>query len=134
MISSYTNSDKQYYQNNKNKILESQRDYRERQKLILLELLGNHCIDCNSIENLEFDHIDKDTKLFDISANLTKHIDELILEAKKCQLRCYDCHSSKHNKKEVGHGEGLTGKKNCKCKLCKDKRAQYARDRYYKEQ
>lgn len=32
-----------------------------------IEKLGGKCVDCSSVEELEFDHVDRSTKVFNIS-------------------------------------------------------------------
>lgn len=59
----------------------------------LRELLGNRCVACSSTMNLQFDHIDPDTKLFSINGRaLDLRWEILLAEAVKCQLLCFDCH------------------------------------------
>ena len=98
-------------------------------------ILGGACSWCSSVENLQFDHIDRSTKLFEVRYLLYKRrIDDpdLLAEIEKCQLLCFDCHTRK-TASEVGveHGGGVSGKRNCKCSPCKQKKAEYVRDRGY---
>ena len=103
---------------------------REEHRQILISFLGGRCIKCGSTDRLEFDHVDPLTKLFSIGANLASSIDKLMIEIKKCQLLCHDCHEDRHNKKEVEHGNGVAGKHHCKCILCRTKRTEYDRNRH----
>jgi 5-methylcytosine-specific restriction endonuclease McrA len=68
---------------------------RSNRKMFLIDILGGKCIKCGSIDNLEFDHIYPNTKSFTITHKLTRKIDILIDEIKKCQLLCYSCHKKK---------------------------------------
>lgn len=103
----------------------------EEHRAYLLKMLGDKCIECDSIDELEFDHKDPKTKLFNISTRLPYYsLERLIEEAKKCQLLCHDCHIVKHDKKEVDHGSGVAGKWKCKCHLCSEKRAEYYRNKH----
>src|SRR5258706_7874062 len=87
--------------------------------LMAKEILGNKCVNCGSIENLEFDHIDQTTKLFTITQRWNCRIDRFLEEIKKCVLRCNRCHKDRTSKqKSVEHGGGLTGKRNCRCEKC----------------
>lgn len=73
----------------------------------LIELLGGKCVDCNATENLEFDHINRETKIFTISGSeWSRNFDELKLEAQKCQLLCKKCHllKTKRENGELTHG------------------------------
>lgn len=101
-----------------------ERYYKLRQARI--EELGGQCVACGSEYDLEFDHIDPQEKEFDISDNLTKL--KVFEELDKCQLLCHSCHKTKSDEaKEVPHGGGLSGKRNCKCRLCKDRKNEYMR-------
>lgn len=93
-----------------------ERYYRVKQKAI--DRLGGECVKCGETEGLEFDHIDPKTKSFNFSVTWQNE-GQLYQELEKCQLLCYDCHKVKTSKEQgVGHGQGLTGKRNCRCKLC----------------
>ncbi len=113
------------------------KSYRERRTAeryeLAVQLLGGCCAICN-ITNVkfEFDHIDPNTKTFTISTHLWDYSwTRLIAELEKCQLLCSPCHISKSaQEKSVEHGQGLSGKKNCKCQPCKERKAEYMK--YYK--
>lgn len=84
--------------------------------------LGGECVDCGTVEDLQFDHLDRYQKSFDVGRllNYSKLIrDE---ELKKCVLRCGDCHRAKtkamKDYKGVPHGEGVAGKGKCRCESC----------------
>jgi hypothetical protein len=92
--------------------------------------LGGFCVRCGTSEGLEFDHIDRSKKSFNISKVLVRmNYDKLREEVDKCQLLCTDCHIEKSREaKDLGnvdHGGGATGKRNCKCEPCKAKKAEY---------
>lgn len=58
--------------------------------------LGGKCACCNNTTNLEFDHIDRNNKEFDVSQNiLCKAQSEIESELEKCQLLCHSCHVEK---------------------------------------
>ncbi len=61
-----------------------------------LNLFGNKCNYCGSEEELDFDHIDPDTKSFPVGKRLVsaswKVLEE---ELNKCQLLCRICHKEK---------------------------------------
>jgi len=54
--------------------------------------LGGQCVGCGTTHNLQFDHIDRTQKSFNISLNRDKPYEELLQEVKKCQLLCKECH------------------------------------------
>jgi 5-methylcytosine-specific restriction endonuclease McrA len=96
-------------------------------RVYVLQLVGSHCMKCGSTEALQFDHIDPTTKSFEITArigSLNVLNDPIFMkELAKCQVLCAPCHRTKsaeeHSaRQDVGHGKGLTGKKNCRCELC----------------
>lgn len=82
------------------KTKENQRTRRERLQETRKELqqfLGGKCIDCGLTDwrLLDFDHKDPKHKLFNISQKLHLPIAELLIEVKKCELRCPNCHRIK---------------------------------------
>lgn len=111
-------------------------DRRER----LVELLGGVCNDCDSIEDLNFDHIDRSTKKFTLSgAGLDKKWETILAELDKCQLLCVDCHKKKtvefrdhvggHNKileHDLLHGTArMYTLRGCRCSLCRLAKKRY---------
>ncbi|WNI28680.1 hypothetical protein [Streptomyces sp. ITFR-6] len=94
----------------------------------LVSLLGGSCVECGGGDGLEFDHVDPDTKSFAIASKWTASMSILAPELVKCQLLCSDCHLSKTRiAQSVGHGQGKTGKRNCKCAPCRSQKAEYMR-------
>ena len=81
----------EYYQLNKEKISEY---YKER-KSYCLEYLGGKCVKCGTTHNLQFDHIKREGKKYEISTKLTNKWDNLKEELDKCQLLCAPCHLDK---------------------------------------
>lgn len=100
----------------------------QERRVHLITLLGGCCSRCseNSIEKLEFDHIDRSKKSFGLSgANFEKRMECLVQEAKKCQILCMDCHIAK-TKIEMGyrpkpeHGTpSMYTNQKCRCEPCK---------------
>ena len=110
---------------------EQQQKYLQLRRSKAKSYLGEECRYCGKDDTLEFDHIDKSTKEYEISVGIAQHIawDKLVIELDKCQLLCHDCHKEKSDKEQsVEHGGGLSGKKNCPCLLCKVKKAEYMRE------
>lgn len=98
----------------------------------LIGLLGGRCSHdgCEVTESLEFDHIDPATRGFRISGPaLDKPWAVLLAEVEKCQVLCRPHHWEKTlangETTAVEHGGGLSGKKNCPCRPCKDRKAEY---------
>ena len=54
--------------------------------------LGGKCVDCGSTENLEFDHVDPATKLYEMTNIWSRKLAIRVAEIAKCVLRCKDCH------------------------------------------
>lgn len=69
------------------------RYHKRRQNLIAQ--MGGKCARCGSTENLEFDHIDSNTKEIAISSHMSYKQETVKDELKKCQLLCHSCHVQK---------------------------------------
>lgn len=70
--------------------------YRAERRQKALDLLGGECAVCGSTENLEFDHIDPDTKSGHVSTMLmSAKWDDTLVELQKCQLLCKAHHIEK---------------------------------------
>jgi hypothetical protein len=101
-----------------------------RRRLQVLEELGGACAECGSASDLEIDHIDRSSKEVNIGTILASASEARYrAEVAKCQLLCSTCHRAK-TARELGvpHGGGLSGKKNCKCAPCKQRKAEYNRN------
>lgn len=108
------------------------RDYMKRRyykiRAEAYELLGGKCVKCGATEDLEIDHVDRNTKTVDVSRFNSMSRQKFMEELKLCQLLCHEHHKQKSAEEQsVGHGEGLTGKRNCRCELCKPLKNAYAR-------
>lgn len=104
--------------------------YHEKRKQAV-ERLGGKCVDCGSTENLEFDHEDSETKAFDVAKIWSYKQERFEAELAKCVLRCKSCHIEKSRQfdwRRVDHGGGVSGKRGCKCDLCKAKKSEYNRN------
>ena len=66
-----------------------------RQRIVraLAKLMG--CSQCNSKENLEWDHIDPATKKFDVMSGMQSSWETILNEIDKCQVLCRKCHDKK---------------------------------------
>lgn len=94
------------------------------------DYLGGRCAKCDSVDGLQFDHIDRALKEFEISRMFrNRSRKSVILELDKCQLLCADHHREKTSEEMgVEHGGGLSGKKNCKCDPCRKRKNEYMRE------
>ena len=96
------------FQRNKEARRTSTRERRRSHRRILIEYLGGKCCGCGTTENLQFDHLDRTQKLFNIGKGLDYGMDKLKKEADKCQLLCYNCHEVKslinHDKDKLAEG------------------------------
>lgn len=94
-----------------------------------LAALGGVCVDCGFTEDLEFDHVDPENKSFSIGDIMTYPSSVVDAELDKCVLRCKSCHITRTAEQQsVEHGEGASGKKNCKCRPCKNRKNEYMRE------
>lgn len=90
-----------------------------------LALLGGLCVHCGITENLQFDHIDPNTKLFSIGTILNNAPwDRILSELSKCQLLCKQCHVKKTLQDKglttATHGSYTMYRHHkCRCDLCK---------------
>ena len=102
-----------------------------RRRAHAIEVLGSKCIDCDSEDNLEFDHANPEDKSFNVAKAFAGMAEKKLWEEiHKCVLRCKECHAEKTYQEDlsVGHGQGLTGKKNCRCPLCAPLKNAYSRE------
>jgi hypothetical protein len=94
-----------------------------------IDALGGVCVECGSVEDLQFDHVDPVTKSFEVRLALYKRRfdnQDLVDELAKCQLLCKSCHKIKSDiEQSVEHGGGLSGKRDCRCNLCRARKAEY---------
>lgn len=78
--------------------LQAERLVRKRK---LVDELGGKCVDCGysaHLAALDFDHVDPKTKSFNIGQKLSNSpYYELLEEARKCVIRCANCHRIKTN-------------------------------------
>lgn len=86
---------KEWVDKNREHINKKRSERKKNHKQYLIEMLGGKCVGCGTTVNLQFDHIDRKEKLFCIGSSLASKLDKLIVEAKKCQLLCENCHQHK---------------------------------------
>lgn len=117
---------------------EEQQRYLKKRRRKCLSFLGNKCIRCGALDNLEFDHIYREIKEFDISQGIAKHLkwEKLVKELMKCQLLCKNCHNLKTikdlgNKVAKGTHGNLSAYTYCRCEKCKLAKKEWSEE-YYK--
>lgn len=84
------------------------------------------CRRCSTWEKLEVDHVDKSTKLMNVSVvwSMSRSNPKRIAELAKCQVLCEECHKIKNNNENfnrvIPHGTGSGySYHRCRCDLCK---------------
>ena len=96
---------RQYYLNNKNKAKENVRRRRKEYITWFEEIKSSlKCIKCrnNHPAVLDFHHRSKSEKIIAVSQLLWKNrIEELMIEIKKCDVLCANCHRKLHHYGEV---------------------------------
>lgn len=65
----------------------------------MLKLLGSECRRCGSTQKLEFHHVDRTLKEFEVSRKWNISLEKLRPEIMKCELLCQECHKKEHQKK-----------------------------------
>lgn len=74
---------------------------RRQKKIALIEMLGGKCAKCGynkSVTALSFHHKVTSEKKFDISNGcLLKSWNALVIEARKCEILCLNCHAELHD-------------------------------------
>ena len=115
---------------------------RAKRRAKVFDLLGNQCSKCDSVDDLEVNHIDRTKKNFGLSgAGLDKAWTKIEEELKNCELLCKDCHQeyttsqwsngeitiwNKGVKGEFTHGTmGSYNEAKCRCTLCKTAKRLY---------
>lgn len=102
-----------------------------------VDYMGGKCVSCGTKERLEFDHVDRSTKVFEPRMLWSRKIETIIEELMKCQLLCHECHklkTSMENTKVHEHGSYTLYKTyKCRCQLCKDANASRVRNQRRKQ-
>ncbi len=83
-------------------------------------MLGGKCVKCESVENLQFNHIDPNTKSFAIGKLLNFPKQVVSDELKKCQLLCKSCHNDKTIINKDGFDKKARGEKVSSSKLTEE--------------
>ena len=74
---------------------EYQRKWMQQRRQQALQYLGGVCASCGTTEDLEFDHVDPQTKVRSVNSLLSYRWECQLKELNKCQLLCSHCHQQK---------------------------------------
>lgn len=103
-----------------------------RRKQWAIDFLGGLCANCGADEDLEFDHVDPETKDFTITERIHgTPTHRLEVELAKCQLLCSECHKEKTYLEDregyATHGTRSKYSAGCRCGECRQSNAEYFR-------
>jgi 5-methylcytosine-specific restriction endonuclease McrA len=104
---------------------EYERERYHRRRAEAIARLGGRCVRCDTDENLEFDHRDRNDKSFSISKLWSVSQVRFEAELAKCQLLCNPCHKIK-TREEMNDGPGrrrhgtfsMRWREGCTCPEC----------------
>ena len=83
-----------------------------------LDYLGGKCVECETVENLHFHHLDPSTKEYDVSTGAVhKGWQKLVIELDKCELRCEAHHIDEHRSSALC-GTAQRYWRGCRCQPC----------------
>lgn len=108
----------------------------------LIDMAGGKCMKCDSVEQLEFNHVDRAGKRFELSGSaLDRSWSAIVEEFNKCELLCSKCHLDDTRAKWLSgdivpwnkdiRGEYVHGtprmyhEKACRCDPCKGAKRLY---------
>lgn len=95
---------RQHYINNSSTYNKKARDYERKNRQYIFDYLKNHpCEQCGEarVATLQFDHINRLEKSFNISEGRKTGINKLKLEIEKCRVLCANCHAI-HTAEQLG--------------------------------
>jgi 5-methylcytosine-specific restriction endonuclease McrA len=98
---------------------EYHKEYYKKRRQAVLDYLGGKCAVCETTENLEVDHKEKDKKSFHINKRMSVKNNKAELD--KCQLLCETHHRVKTAIENSGFTHGTMYawmKKKCNCSDC----------------
>lgn len=92
---------KEYYQNNKDKHKKAvSKNVNHKRNRVARYKMEKGCFNCGFCKHpaaLEFHHLDKNIKDFNIGANTHMPWELLLKEIEKCQVLCSNCHAIEHS-------------------------------------
>lgn len=86
--------------------------------------LGGKCVSCGSSKDLEFDHIDPNTKSYSVQKMWSLSKAKLEAELAKCQLMCKTC----LHDRETPCGTPQKYWRGCRCAECANAKNAYERE------
>ncbi len=109
-------------------------EYHNRMDFLIKES-GGKCTTCGSVDELEFHHIDPNTKSFNVSVGWSRSLHVVLSEIAKCKLLCRKCHIGVSLL--LGHMPGaparhgtinMYGHQKCRCQECRNEWNRYCRE------
>jgi 5-methylcytosine-specific restriction endonuclease McrA len=85
----------EWSKNNRDKKNKQSRALRAKKKQQAIDYLGGKCVGCGTTHNLQFDHIDRSLKEFNITKRIDLGFEKIKPELDKCRLLCKSCHNIK---------------------------------------
>lgn len=111
------------------------KEYYQERKQRMLDYLGNKCVSCGEVNNLQIDHIYPETKINTVTKLWSYSWEIIVKELDKCQLLCFSCHVSKTNEdnkegtKYRKHGTwAMYTREKCRCVDCRKVYNDYRRN------
>lgn len=98
--------------------------YRAERKRKAIAYLGGQCRSCGTTDDLQFDHVDRSTKICDVTSMIrSSSWSDIQAELGKCQLLCRSCHQAKTatELRIKTHGRVNQFRRGCRCELCVQK-------------
>lgn len=94
------------------------------------EYLGGRCVRCGATKDLEFDHIEPENKVANLTV-LALLRETFWAEVAKCQLLCIEHHREKTASERVPWKHGVYGfrAKKCRCDICASEHRAFQRER-----
>lgn len=89
---------------------------------------GGSCESCGSMDELQVDHIDPATKVYNPRSVWNRRAEIREAELAKCQVLCATCHRAKTDAENAAtHGSHSMYVKGCRCDDCRQAHAAQAR-------
>ncbi len=94
------------------------REYRAKRRAEAVAYLGGQCVICGSSDEVEFHHIDPETKISNISGFAGSKT-AFWEEVEKCELRCHEHHTDVTFEMTMpDHGTYARRRRGCRCVAC----------------
>lgn len=107
------------------------REWMRARRSYLIRIAGGRCVDCGTDQDLDFDHRIRHPGNVKISSLTSRTWNRLREELNKCELRCKQCHRSKHVR--LGEAFAIVHGANryslgCRCDTCRQGKSARMRD------